>query len=68
MGHKTIQKPNFSSLFVIFFYGKRYMPGRFFFFSFLLILLLGMFILHLYLGQKTAGEGAFASPVGPRHT
>ena len=22
----------------------------------------------LYLGQKTAGEAKFASPVGPRHT
>ena len=22
----------------------------------------------LYLGQKTAGEDTFASPVGPRHT
>ena len=23
---------------------------------------------HPYLGQKTAGEATFASPVGPRHT
>ena len=73
LGHKTIpQKFPFNILFFLKNEYLRKMSGPFLFvfyrFCHCTDLILFQNFRPVYLGQKSAGEATFASPVGPRHT